>query len=71
MEKGLKCIFTKFELFIRLAVFEILQFKVNNFRPTSVLPFFQYCDRSFNVWKADLNLLEKNLIYNSDPFTLF
>ena len=48
--KSLKCILTK--NFLRLAVFKILQFKVNDFPLTSVLPFCQYCDRKLSFEKV-------------------
>ena len=41
---SLKCILTKLK-FLRQAVLKILQFKINTFTLTSVLPFCHYCDR--------------------------
>ena len=56
--------------FLCLAVCKTLQLKVNNFPLSSVLPFREFCDRSFNVQKLRLNLIEQMLICNSEPLLL-
>ena len=49
--------------FLRLAIFKILPFKVNEFPLTSVLVFRL-------TFRNGLNLFEKQLIYNSLPLTI-
>ena len=60
-EKSLKCILTKFKLSVSYR-FQGLQFKINNFSLTSVLPFLQYCDRTLTFGKlAYITLKAANL----------
>ena len=56
--------------FLRLAMFKILLFNVNNFPLTSLQAFCQYSDERL-AFEVGLNLLEKQLIYNSDALFSF
>ena len=47
---SLKCVVTKFD-FLRLVVFNLLQFQVNNSSFTLELPFCQYCDKRLTSGK--------------------
>ena len=50
--------------FLRLAVFKILQFKVNHISRTSVLPFYRYYDKRLTCGKlAKIYLIAANLQY--------
>ena len=52
LEKGQNVFLPNFN-FLFFAVFKILQFKVNNFPLTSVLPFCQHCERRLTkFWKV-------------------
>ena len=58
--------------FLHLAVFKILQFKINHFPFSSCsaanLPALW---QKINFWEVGLSLLEKQLIYGSDPLLCF
>ena len=52
--------------FLGLAVFKILQFKINNFHLTHFS-----VTRRLTFGKVGLNLLQTQLIYNSEPLLCF
>ena len=55
---------------LRPLVFNIVQFKINNFPLTSRLPFCQLW-QNINLWKGGLHLLKSSWFYNSKPLLCF